>query len=1597
MTTTRKSLQLFAMILAFLAAAAAVETRMPSNTIAVDKASYEAGDEVFISGGGWTPGELVTIEISEDGNPGHIDTLYVTADLAGAVTIEHILAGHGSPQNFTVTATSPSMQPTTTTFADAGNRPPLSWNTGSWATATPATNPWVRTDRDDYHPGEVAEIAGGGWTPGDLVTLDFTEVGPSVFHPTVRLHAIADASGSIAAGYVLQRHDAGESYSLTATSSASQGMTAHTTFTDSAYAYGSTCAVLSNGGLQCWGWNGVGQLGDGTTTQRLTPVTVSGLSSGVAQVSTGYQHTCAVLTSGALKCWGYNQDGQLGTGTNLQSLTPVTVNGLGTGVAQVSAGIWHTCALMTSGSVWCWGYNGYGQLGDGTFTNRFSPVSVNGLTSGVVQITAGAYHTCALLASGGVQCWGNNYEAELGDGTTTLRPTPVNVVGLTGGVAQVSAGTFHTCAVLTSSGVKCWGWNPYGQLGDGTTSAAFTPVSVVGLTSGVAQMRQGYLHSCALMTSGGVKCWGNNGSGQLGDGTGTQRLTPVDVSGLVSGAVQIMATAHHTCALLTTGGMQCWGANFYGQLGDGTTTTRFAPFGVSGLTSGVAAVPDNTGTMYSLTYVAGPNGSITGAASQIVPKGSSGSTVTAVPNPGYRFLTWGDGVLTAARTDTNVNGNLGVLATFVIDTVATTVTLATTANPITYGSPLTLTASVAPVTPGTMTGTVTFKDGATAIGSAAVNAAGIATLTVSPSVGAHSYTADYGGDGHFLPSSSGTVSQTVDQAVLTVTANSTSRPYGTANPAFTASFSGFVAGETLVTSGVTGSASLTTTAVTTSPPGSYAITAAAGTLAAANYTFSFVDGTLTIVKASQAITFNALANKTYGDPPFAVTATSSSGLPVSLSVFSGPATISGNTVTLTGSGTVTIRASQPGDANFNAAVNVDRSFTVAVPDLNVTSITMETRRWSSPIPASSAQAIAIYNSLPLGVSGYAPGPKTLTLFDNVSNQITFGGTAQNIGYHHHFAFNAPVAGTLSVRLGADFGGGGTLIIDGTVIQFRNTQMWWAGSYSDPTQYLSGTVSIGAGPHTIDSYGFEDCCDGPQQAQYSYLGAAYKTFAAPANTVPVVGLSGPFSVTVGVSTPYTFSVTDPDAGASFTVGTVSCGVNGTIDGSVTTTSSGGSFNCIFPNAATTSTVSVDVTDNFGAVSNTATRNVTSSKLTQTITFPAPADTTYGAADFPVTASASSGLTVTIAASGPCVLSSGTVHVTGAGTCVLTASQGGDATYFAATNVVRSVAIAKASLTVRADDKSRLYGAANPPLTATITGFVNGEVLATSGVTGTPALSTVATGTTPVGMYPITAAAGTLAAANYAFAYAPGVLTISGLQLTVTAKSANRPYGAANPDVSAPLSITGFVAGETATVIGTQPTCSTTATPSSPVGSYPVTCSGGAATNYTFAYTSGTLTVDPVQLTVTARSANRPYGATNPDVSTPLSIAGFVAGEGVGVLSAQPTCTTTATAASPAGPYPVTCTGGAAANYTFAYTAGVLTVDAVQLMVTARSANRPYGAANPDVSTPLSITGFVGSEGTGVFSVQPTCTTTATAASPLGAYPVTCSGRAADHSS
>jgi alpha-tubulin suppressor-like RCC1 family protein len=223
-------------------------------------------------------------------------------------------------------------------------------------------------------------------------------------------------------------------------------------------------------------------LGTGTRGEnRFGPVDVDGLSSGVTAIAAGGGHTCAVLATGALMCWGDNTRGQVGDGTYYDRLEPTPVTGLSSGVVGVTTGLYHTCALLTNGAVKCWGANDFGQLGDGTTTYQSTPVDVLNLGGPAVSISAGHNHTCAVLSNGAVKCWGSNFGGMLGIGIhedTNPHPLPENPIGMTSGWLEVTTSEYHTCAISFSS-ARCWGVGEIGRLGDGTGEDYPYPVDVI--------------------------------------------------------------------------------------------------------------------------------------------------------------------------------------------------------------------------------------------------------------------------------------------------------------------------------------------------------------------------------------------------------------------------------------------------------------------------------------------------------------------------------------------------------------------------------------------------------------------------------------------------------------------------------------------------------------------------------------------------------------------------------------------------------------------------------------------------------------------------------------------------------------------------------------------------------------------------------------------------------------------------------------------------------------------------------------------------------------------------------------------------------------
>jgi alpha-tubulin suppressor-like RCC1 family protein/alpha-beta hydrolase superfamily lysophospholipase len=366
-----------------------------------------------------------------------------------------------------------------------------------------------------------------------------------------------------------------------------------------------TCAYRAGGGIQCWGSNDHAELLQGTAPTQSFPILIQpNTLTRAADVVGGLAHTCILWETGAVKCWGANDKGQLGNGTTTASSTPVDVVGITTATA-IAAGISHTCVLLSDSTVKCWGDNSNLEAGVGDTgcipifgcshpapAIVTTPTTVSGIST-ATQIGLGGRHSCARLADSTIKCWGRNKQGELGNNSTNDSATPVTVSGINNATAVAgggdavadnsswfggTVGTSHTCALLSTGGVKCWGRNNYGQLGNGNTSDASTPVAVSGLSSGATALALGMYSSCAVVSGGAVKCWGRNNYGQLGNGTSTNASSPVVVSNL-SGATELGSAsgADHFCARSNTRTVQCWGRNDIGQLGNATTTNSNVP------------------------------------------------------------------------------------------------------------------------------------------------------------------------------------------------------------------------------------------------------------------------------------------------------------------------------------------------------------------------------------------------------------------------------------------------------------------------------------------------------------------------------------------------------------------------------------------------------------------------------------------------------------------------------------------------------------------------------------------------------------------------------------------------------------------------------------------------------------------------------------------------------------------------------------------------------------------------------------------------------------------------------------------------------------
>jgi hypothetical protein len=328
--------------------------------------------------------------------------------------------------------------------------------------------------------------------------------------------------------------------------------------------------------LMRWGRNGSGQLGDNTVVKKSSPVQTIAYGANWKSVFCGFTHTVAVKSDGTLWTWGSNATyGQLGDNTVAAKSSPVQTIAFGTNWKQVSAGYQSTAAIKTDGTLWLWGNNTYGNLGDNTTVRKSSPIQTIAGGTNWKQVACGYRHTAAIKADGTLWCWGYNAYGALGNNTITNRSSPVQTVTGETNWKQVSGGQYHSAAIKNDGTLWCWGYNNAGQLGDNTTAHKSSPVQTTAYGTNWKQVYSGAYHCTAIKTDGTLWAWGNN-SGTLGDNTISNKSSPVQTIAFGTNWKQVSGGTYHTAAIKTDGTLWCWGWNDDGELGDNTATNSYS-------------------------------------------------------------------------------------------------------------------------------------------------------------------------------------------------------------------------------------------------------------------------------------------------------------------------------------------------------------------------------------------------------------------------------------------------------------------------------------------------------------------------------------------------------------------------------------------------------------------------------------------------------------------------------------------------------------------------------------------------------------------------------------------------------------------------------------------------------------------------------------------------------------------------------------------------------------------------------------------------------------------------------------------------------------
>jgi len=338
-----------------------------------------------------------------------------------------------------------------------------------------------------------------------------------------------------------------------------------------------TIATRHNGTLWTWGYNNHGQLGNGTTSNKILPTQENTGAANWKSISAGTYHTVAIKSDGTLWAWGYNHYGQLGDGTTLSKQVPTQESTGATDWENASAGHYHTVAIKSDGTLWAWGHNSYGELGDGTTSNRYVATQENSESTNWEYAEAGGYYSAALKSDGTVWSWGYNHDGELGDGTTDNKSVPTQENSISTDWEYIAVGYSHTVALKSDGTLWAWGRNNYGQLGDSTTDNRLVPTQESNASTDWTSITAGSYHTVAIKSDGTLWAWGRNYEGELGDGTTDSKSTPTQEKSESTNWQNVEAGAYHTIATKLDGTLWAWGHNIYGELGDGTMRNRSEP------------------------------------------------------------------------------------------------------------------------------------------------------------------------------------------------------------------------------------------------------------------------------------------------------------------------------------------------------------------------------------------------------------------------------------------------------------------------------------------------------------------------------------------------------------------------------------------------------------------------------------------------------------------------------------------------------------------------------------------------------------------------------------------------------------------------------------------------------------------------------------------------------------------------------------------------------------------------------------------------------------------------------------------------------------